>query len=176
MTTYEQAHFEKIASAIGMEGGLIATHESSFEAAARWYGLGKRRPNRTAPSSFRRRVNQVAKDARRLLKSLGVSTADEAADGPGDTELFDALVLVGERNADPVLDATRRIGRLSEIIDGFAAAAEFERRAKKAAIEITKVGKLTVSEGNSGDDAVNNWITSMMRLYREITGKDPAPP
>ena len=60
-----------------------------------------------------------------------------------------------------------------EIIDGVAAAAEFERRAKKAATEVTRVGKLTVREGNPGDDAVNNWIDAMMSIYRKITGKEP---
>jgi hypothetical protein len=50
------------------------------------------------------------------------------------------------------------MGRLVEIIDGVAAAAEFERRAKQAAYEVANVGKLTVQEGNPGDAAVNNWI------------------
>jgi hypothetical protein len=31
-----------------------------------------------------------------------------------------------------------------------------------------------VREGNPGDDAINNWIASMMDLYRKITGKEPA--
>jgi hypothetical protein len=33
---------------------------------------------------------------------------------------------------------------------------------------------LTVREGNPGDDAVNDWIETMMGLYRTITGKAPA--
>jgi hypothetical protein len=72
------------------------------------------------------------------------------------------------------MEATRRIGRLAEIIDGVAAAAEFGRRAEKAAIEVAEVGKLTVREGNPGDAAVNDWIAAMMSLYRMITGKEPA--
>ena len=82
--------------------------------------------------------------------------------------------MLGEPNEDRVIEATRRIGRLAEIIDGVAAAAELERRAKKAAIEVAKVGKLTVREGNPGDDAINDWIAAMMGLYRRITGKEPA--
>ena len=117
---------------------------------------------------------QVAKNARRLLKSLGVNDPAEAADGPGSRELLAALVLLGERNEDPVIEATARIGRLAEIVDGLAAAAELEVRAKKAAIEVVKVGKLTVREGNPGDDAINDWIAAMMSLYRRITGKEPA--
>ena len=50
----------------------------------------------------------------------------------------------------------------------------WRRRAKKAAIEVAKIGKLTVREGNSGDDAINDWIAAMMSLYRRITGKEPA--
>src|SRR6266446_10466151 len=130
MATYEQSNFERIATAIGMEIGQIMKHENLFEAAARWYRLDKKRPERTAPSSLRRKLDQIAKSARRLLKSLAVNSPDEAADGPGDTEILDALVLAGEPNADRVIDATRRIGRLLEIIDGVAAAAEFARRAK----------------------------------------------
>ena len=73
-----------------------------------------------------------------------------------------------------VAKATRRIGRLVEIVEGIAAAAEFERRAQKAAAEVAEIGKLTVQEGNPGDDAVNDWIAAMMGIYRTITGKEPA--
>ena len=66
------------------------------------------------------------------------------------------------------------IGRLMEILDSVAAAAEFDRRAKKAATGVAEVGKLTVRRGNPGDDAVNDWIADMMSIYRVITGKEPA--
>jgi hypothetical protein len=135
--------------------------------------MDKRRPKRPAPSSLRRKVDQVAKDARRLLKSLGVNSPNEAADGPGDPEILNALVLLGEPNEDAVTEGTRRIGRLVEIIDGVVAAVELERRAKKAATEVVEIGKLTVREGNPGDDAVNNWIDAMMSLYHKIAGKEP---
>jgi hypothetical protein len=117
-------------------------------------------------------LDRVANSAR-LLKNLGVNDPDEAADGPGDRDILNALILVGEPNEDPVVEATRRIGRLVEVIDGVAAAAELERRAKKAATEITEVGKLTVKQGHSGDDAVNDWTAAMMSLYRTITGEEP---
>jgi len=72
------------------------------------------------------------------------------------------------------VEAKRRIGRLVEIVEGIAAAAELERRAQKAATEVAAVGKLIVQEGNPGDDAVNDWIASMLGIYRTITGKEPA--
>jgi hypothetical protein len=174
MATYEQLDYEQIATAIGMDVGQIAKHEDLLEAAALWYRLDRRRPARIAPSKLRERLDQIAKSARRLLKSLGVNGPDEAADGPGDPDILAALVLAGERNADPVIEATRRIGRFVEILDSVAAAADFDRRAKKASIEVAEVGKLTVGEGNPGDAAVNDWIAAMMNLYRRITGKEPA--
>ena len=60
-----------------------------------------------------------------------------------------------------------------EIVEGLAAAAELERRAKKAAIEVAKIGKLTVREGNPGDDAINDWIAAMMELYRRSPARSP---
>jgi hypothetical protein len=174
MATYEQPNFEQIANAIGVEVGQIAKHGNHFEAAALWYRLNKRRPTRIAPSKLRDKLHRVAKSARRLLTSLGVNDPDEAYDGPGDPEILRALVLVGEPSEDPVIEATRRMGRLVEIIDGALAAAEFDRRARKAATEVSRVGKLTVRAGNPGDDAVNDWIAAIMGLYRTITGKEPA--
>jgi hypothetical protein len=174
MATYEQTNFEQIATAVGMEVRQIAKHENLFEAAALWYRLNRRRPTRIAPSNLRRKLDHVANTARRLLKSLGVNNPDEAVDGPSDLEILNALVLLGEPNPDPVIEATRRIGRLVEIIDCIAAAAEFDRRATKASTEVAEIGKLIVREGNPGDDAVNDWIATMMGLYRMITGKEPA--
>jgi hypothetical protein len=162
MATYRQSNSDEIASAIGVDVRQITTHQNQFEAAALWYRLNKGRPTRIAPSKLRDKLERVAKSARRLLTSLGVEDPDKAADGPGDPEILHALVLLGEPNEDPVIEATRRIGRLVEVIDGLAAAVELERRANQAAIEVTEVGKLTVRAGNPGDDAVNDWIAAMM--------------
>src|SRR6266403_524913 len=128
MAAYEQLNFEQIATAITVEVTQIAKHENLFEAAALWYRVDRRRPSRIAPSKSREKLERVTKNARRLLESLGVNDPDEAPDGPGNIEILAALVLVGERNEDPIIEATRRIGRLAEIIDGVAAAAELERR------------------------------------------------
>ena len=174
MVTYAHGNIEQIATAIGKEVGQIAKHKNRFEAAACWYRLDRRRPTRITPSKSREKLDRIAKAARRLLTSLGVNDPDDAADGPRDPEILNALVLAGEPNADPVIEATRRIGRLMEILDSVAAAAEFDRRAKKAATEVAEVGKLTVRQGNPGDDAVNDWIADMMSIYRMITGKEPA--
>jgi hypothetical protein len=172
--TYTKANFEQIAVAIGTAVKPVADLEATFEAAALWFRLDRRRPKRPAPSKEHVKLAQVAKGARRLLKSLGISDFENAIDGPGDHEIFRALALAGEPNEDAVLETTRRIGRLVEILEGIAAAGEIEHRADQAATELTAVGKLTVREGNSGDDAVNDWIAAMLGIYRNLTGKEPA--
>jgi len=174
MSTYTHSDFEQIATAIGIAAKQVANFETQFEAAALWFRLDKRRPRRRAPSKQREKLNRVAKSARRLLESLGINDPNEAADGPADPEVFEALVLVGESNANPVLEAAQRIGRLVQVVEFTAAAAEFDRRAKKAAVEAAEIGKLTVREGNPGDDAVNQWIAAMMGVYRALTGAEPA--
>ncbi len=174
MAIYAHDNFEQIAAAIGMEVEEIAKHAKLFEAAALWHRLDCNRPVRTAPSILCRKLQKVAKSARRLLTDLGVADVDEAADGAGDPEILDALILLGEPDAAPVLEATQRIGRLVEIMEAMAAAAELSLRASKATAEAAEVGKLTVEEGNRGDMAINDWIAAMMSAYRIMTGKEPA--
>jgi hypothetical protein len=174
MSTYTHSDFELIAAAIGTALESVANLKAQFEAAAIWFRLDQRRPSRSAPSKQREKLTQVAKSARRLLKSLGINDPDKALDGPSDPDIFKALVLTGEPDENPVVEATRRIGRLAELVEGIAAAAEFDRRAEKAATEVAQVGKLTVRSGNAGDDAVNDWIANMLVIYRTLTGKEPA--
>ena len=171
---YAHADFKQIAAAIDIEVEEIAKHAKLFEEAARWYRLDSASPDRTAPSTLCRKLDQIATSARRLLKNLGVNHLDEAVDGPGDHQILDAMILLGDSDATPIMEATQRIARLIEITEAVAAAAELSRRAGKAAAEIAEVGKLTVEEGNCGDAAINNWVALMMSAYRDITGKEPA--
>jgi hypothetical protein len=105
MSIYMHSDFERIATAIGTAVEPVVNLKAQFEAAFLWFRLDKRRPRRPAPSKQREKLTQVAKSARRLLKSLGINDPDEAADGPGDRQIFEALVLIGERDASPVLEA-----------------------------------------------------------------------
>src|SRR4249919_2550780 len=123
-TPYTNANFEQIATAIGTTLKPVADLQAQFEAAALWFRLDKRRPKRSAPSKQHDKLTQVAKSARRLLKSLGIDDPDNAVDGPGDHEIFRALVLAGEPDENAVLETTRRIGRLVTILEGAAAAGE----------------------------------------------------
>ena len=125
-------------------------------------------------SKSRQQSVLLPRQSPRLLKSLGINAPEEAADGPGDAEIFQALVLIGEPNENAVLEAARRIGRLVEIVEGISAAVEFQRRAGEASVETAAIGKLTVREGNFGNDAVNDWIAAMLGIYRTLTGKEPA--
>ena len=172
--TYTKANFEQIAIAIGTAVKPVEDLEAKFEAAALWFRLDRKRPKRPAPSKQHVKLALVAKAARRLLKSLGINDPDKAADGPGDPDIFRALVLSGESDENSVVDATRRIGRLVEIIEGIFAVAEFEGLAQKAATEIAEVGRLIVREGNPGDDAINDWLAAMLDIYRRVSGKEPA--
>jgi hypothetical protein len=107
---------------------------------------------------LRRKLDKIAKSARRLLESLDVVNLDAAVDGPGDPQILDAMILLGDGDATPVMEATQRIARLVEITEAVAAAAELSRRAEQAAAEVAEVGKLTVAEGNRGDRAINDWL------------------
>jgi hypothetical protein len=158
---------------VGVQVEEVKKQAKLFEQAARWYRLDLARLDRTAPSELRRKLDQIAKSGRRLLKNLGVLDLNEAVDGPGDPEIFDALTLLGEGDS-PIVERTRRIARLVEIVEAVAAAAELGRRAEQAAAEADKIGKMLVEEGNSGDMAINDWIAAMMSVYRIITGKEPA--
>src|SRR5262249_9096051 len=102
-TNYTITNFEQIATAIGTAVKPVADLQDQFEAAALWFRLDRGRPKRPAPSKLRRKLTQVGKSARRLLKSLGINDPEEAVDGPSDPETFKALVLTGESNENPVL-------------------------------------------------------------------------
>jgi hypothetical protein len=59
-----------------------------------------------------------------ITPPITMNNLRDAADGPGDPEILNALVLLGERNEDRVIEATRRIGHLAELTDGTVAVAE----------------------------------------------------
>ncbi len=181
MAIYCKKDYERVAAAIGKDVAEVMRHEKLFERAAHWYKLDcglphdtPPRPRPTPPTKMREKMHLIAKSARRLLKHLGVDHYDEAFDGPGNFEILEVLASVEEPSEDAVVIATRRIGRLEEILQAIEAADELEHRARKAADEVIAVGDLTVPRGNRGDAAVNNWVASMMEIYRKITGSEPA--
>jgi hypothetical protein len=96
---YKHSDFEQIATAIGIAVKPMADLEAQFQAAALWFRLDRKRRRRIAPSKRREMLNQIAKNARRLLKSLGIDDPDEAVDCLGNPEILEALVLIGEPDA-----------------------------------------------------------------------------
>jgi hypothetical protein len=134
----------------------------------------------STPTQLRRKIRQVERSARRLLKDLGIPRdeqdnlkIEEAYDGPGDTEVLKVLSWAEAHDEDPVILATRRLGRLAEISEAISAAANIEKWARQGNQEVTEFGHLTVPKGNQGDAAVNHWIAAMLPLYTQISGNDP---
>ena len=180
MATYSGEDFEQIAAAIGKDVADVVKQEKLFDRAAHWYaldcGLPRRdrpRPRRTSPSRMRIKLHGIAKSAERLLKHLEVHETEDAYGGPGNSELLETMAWAENYDEDAVVTATRRIGRLMEILEAIKAASTIDDCARKAADEVVAIGKLTVRPGHQGDEAVNNWIALMMMAYREITGSEP---
>lgn len=186
MATYTQEDFERIATAVGKDVADVTAHQKDFENAALMFRLDRGLPLRLArspdstPTQMHRKMERIEKSARRLLADLGVPhderghvKIDEAYDGPGDVEILKVLSWAVEHDEDPVIAATRRVGRLAEIVEALVAVGDIERWARRGAEEIIEFGSLTVPKQHQGEVAFNNWIAAMVPTYKEITGKDP---
>jgi hypothetical protein len=75
------------------------------------------------------RMEQIAKDARKLLRHLEVHDPREAEDGPGAIAFWEFLASAEDNDEDAVKWATARVGRLLAIFDAIDAARELEKRA-----------------------------------------------
>ena len=174
MAAYSSEDFEQVAAAFHVDVTRVRRHEKQFEAAAMWYRLGQNalKNQRAAPFVMRRRMTQIANDARKLLRHLGVWDPAQAPDGPA-VAVLQVLASTDEGTEDEVVRATARIGRLVEIVEAANAVRELERRAQVGAEDVVRIGKLTVPKGHQGKAAVNDWIAAMMSIYKQITGKHP---
>lgn len=168
---YENEDVERIAKAIKKEPDDILPYLDKFRAAAMWYDLDRREPKRMPPSKLKDRLVRISKNANRLLKSLGVESAEDAADGPAERAILEAIADVHSGNEGAVSRASERLGRLVTLLEGVAATAELRDHAKTAAIDVVKVKKLIAPQGNRGDAAINEWIAAMLGLCQEITEK-----
>ena len=175
MPTYSEQDFERIAAAIGKDLVHVLQYEKRFEAAAMWFRCNREgsKIKRTAPSTIKNRMEQIANAARRLLWHLEVFNYRNATDGPGDFALLEALASAEDGSEDEVVRATAQIGRLEEIFKAIDAAQTLERLAPKAADDAALRSELTVPKGRRGDWALNIWIADMMGIYKQITGKAP---
>ena len=164
----------------------MMAHQKDFENAALMFRLDRGSPSELArsrgstPTQMRGKMERVEKSARRFLEALGVRrdkrglvTIEEAYDGPGDIEILKVLSWAAEHDEDPVIAATRRLGRLAEILEAIEAAGDIEQWARRGADEAIEFGRLTVPKEHQGDVPFNNWIAAMLPIYKQITGKDP---
>jgi hypothetical protein len=200
--TYSQEVFERIAHVLGKELADVLRYANEFEAAATWYRvnippaereggptseLRNRRPKNSKErtdlrkqrsrksktlSELRKKANQIEAAARKVLTHLGVLRISEASDGPGDRDLLIFLTSFSGSSEEDLIDATARIGRLTELLEGINAAATLKNYAYKATQEAVVFAKL-LPKGHQGDIAAIGWISDMMPLYKRITGKEP---
>jgi hypothetical protein len=174
LATYSKNDFERIAAAIGKDVVDVKRQEKNIEASAMWYRLGRRGPRgkRITPYMMRRRMTQIANAAQRLLEHLGVPDPTQPPDGPA-TAVLEILASAEGGTEDAVIRATARLGHLLELLGAADATRELERLARRGAEDVEQIGKLIVPKGHHGDVAENDWISAMMSIYRQITGKDP---
>jgi hypothetical protein len=184
--TYSKEAFDRIAVAIGKRTADVVAHQEYFENAALAFRLDCGLPSsdlaripKLRPYQMRLKMQQIGKRSRRLLESLGIGHQDgdlkieDAYDGPGDLEILRILSWAANHDEDPVIVATRRVGRLAEILKAVEAARHLEQWADLGANEVIKFRGLTVPTEHQGDVAVNNWIAAMLSVYKRITGKEP---
>lgn len=170
MPTYSPEDFENIAATIGVKVRSVIPYRNEFEAAAASYRFHCRTPRRVRPSSIKSKAKKIARAANKLLRHLAIYDYRDAADGPQDWALLEALASTQDATEDGVLRATESVGRLAEIFDGFDAAQFLERQAGNAAADAMHISRL-ISEGHRGDLAENDWIAVMMSLYEKIAGR-----
>jgi hypothetical protein len=175
MPNYSEQDFERIAAAIGKDLVHVLQYEKRFEAAATWFRSYREgsKFKRTAPSAIEKRMKQIANAARKLLCHLEVYDYRNAADGPGNYALLEALASAEDGSEDEIIQATAQIGRLEEIFKAIDATQTLERRARQAADDQVRRSELTTPKGRQGDWVLNSWIADMMGIYKRITGKAP---
>lgn len=171
MPTYSESDLERIATAIGKDIAAIKDHSQQFESAAFWYLHDGRFSLLQKPAEQRKKMQQISRSARRLLKSLGVDDPTDSLDGPH-PEILDILRYATGSLERQVIRATERIGQLVEIMEAIQAASELRRFADEAADEVIKLGDLIVPKGHQGD-AINDWIAGMLSIYQTVTGREP---
>ena len=180
--SYSEDDFGAIAKAVGVHVAIVREHASTFQSAAMFHRFDTERPPKPAPSITARALRGLAKSAAGLLSKLGVESLADAPDGPGNPELLTWLASqrvdeVGRWNemtwGERVVGDTGRVGRLAEILDGIAAVKSLRERAAMAADDTIRIGKLTTKAGHAGDEALNSWISTMLGLYKKITGSEP---
>ena len=173
---YNEERCTLIAEAIaeGFDVSRVIEHRREFQDAAHWFEVRSISPKPAAPSAGRKKLDQIAKAARKLLTHLGVDDPANASDGPGTESIFEVLASVEGQSEASISRATERIGKLVEILEAVDAAKDIECVAEQTSQDVKELGDLTVPKEHQGDVAVNEWVAHMFAVYREPTGKEPA--
>ena len=195
---YIYEDYRKIARTIGVAIYQVAQEEKRFEAAFLWFRLESARrsgtsgnpprgggpdghssdiaeqlPPRPTPSALRGKLRKTEGAARRMLKALGVEDPKYALDGPDDWDLLEALAAIPDVDEDMINKATAGVGRLVEIIEAVRAAELLEGAAKKASVDVVRLGALIAPAGHRGNEPLTSWVAAMAVLYQDLTGKKP---
>jgi hypothetical protein len=123
-------------------------------------------------SELRKKAKQIEAAAKKLLLHLDIRRLREAPDGPRDGELFDFLASFSGSSEEELADATAKVGRLAELLEGVEAVKTLQACAFKAEQEAAEFAKL-LPKGHQGDVAVIGWIADMMSLYKKMTEEEP---
>jgi hypothetical protein len=151
---------------------ILLRHSREFEQAAFWYLHLEPHPLGGKASALRAEAEKIGKQAKRLLKALGIEDVRQAPDGPAPRIL--ELLTYGESAQESlIIDATKRIGRLAEICNAVAATREITSHAEKASPGIQQLANAMGLTGHTGDQALELWLGSMMAVYSRITGSRP---
>ena len=141
MPTYSTGDFERIAAAVNVRIDVVCQYRNDFESAATWYRSDLKSPRRIPPSTLKRRTRQIAAAARKLLRHLEIYDYRNAADGPGDWALLEALASAKDGTEDDVIRATDRVARLAEIFDAIDALQFLEQQGGSATVDATQLGR-----------------------------------
>ncbi len=170
---YSPEDFQHIASAIRVNARKVKRHSEKFNDAALWFRINKFPSRYMTPSEMNKRLTQISNFTRKLLKALGIDDPKNAIDGSGNSIIINILTNHPGITDSDVFSAADKLARLNEICDGILAASDLNKWLADEREKALKVSKLVTKPGHTGNDAINEWIASMMSIYQKITGRIP---
>jgi hypothetical protein len=169
---YSNRRYASIARVVGVPVSAVKARAHEFEVAALLYQHDCSDVVLAKPTKGRRRLQQIAGAAKRLLKTLGVQDADDAPDGPS-SEVLDLLRYADTVGEDRITHATERVGRLAEVFEGISAARSLKQASEEAASGVICVGNLIVPKGHQAGP-LSVWVAALFGIHKRLTGREPA--
>jgi hypothetical protein len=181
-----------IASECGIDQRTVAAEISLLEDAVdpRWQ---MNLPDGWQPSKVAERLGSNERMAVRLLEAFGITDPDKAIDGPPDECLFRAFLmgLPAEANGDELRKALGDLASLGNWAASVAALANYARSARLSLGVASPEERATtwgpphrddgavhaalrsVTPGNTGNAAYDDWLLRLGEVYRRWTGNPP---